>query len=53
MAEINVRRRRAPGLWPWVVGLLVLSLVVWGTTELLDRDAAAGLDGAAPSTGAP
>lgn len=53
MADIHVKRRRAPGLWPWVAGLLVLSLVVWGATELLSRDAAKELDAAAPATGAP
>lgn len=53
MAGIDVGRRRAPGLWPWVAGLLVLALVVWGTTELLRSDAAADLDGAVPSTGVP
>lgn len=53
MADTDVRRRPAPGLWPWVVGLLVLALVAWGAVELLDRRAVAPPDAAAPATGAP
>lgn len=40
MAEIKVERRR-PGVWPWVLGLTVLALVIWGLTELLGGDDAA------------
>ncbi len=37
MTEIKVERRR-PGVWPWVLGLTVLALVIWGLTELLGGD---------------
>lgn len=31
--------RRGPGAWPWVAGLLVLALLLWGITRLLDDPA--------------
>lgn len=34
MAEIKVERK-SPSVWPWVIGLLILALLVWGLTELL------------------
>lgn len=38
MAQINVERKKSP--WPWIIGVLVLLLLVWGLMELLgDRDA--------------
>lgn len=37
MADIDVRRR-GPGIWPWVVGLVVLALVVWLLAEMLGDD---------------
>lgn len=38
MAEIGVERRRRPGMWPWIAGLIVLGLLIWGLTSLLDGD---------------
>lgn len=38
MAEIRVEPRRKIGAWPWVVGLLVLALAIWGLAELLGED---------------
>ena len=38
MAEIGVERRRKLGVWPWVVGLLVLALAVWALAEILGQD---------------
>ena len=35
MANINVERKD-PGVWPWVVGLLVLAILVWAFVELLN-----------------
>ncbi|HET7461488.1 MAG TPA: hypothetical protein VFJ82_09565 [Longimicrobium sp.] len=29
--------RRGPGAWPWVAGLIVLALLLWGITRLLDE----------------
>lgn len=37
MAEIRVEpRRRGPGAWPWIAGIVLLALIVWGLTSLLD-----------------
>jgi len=33
VADINVERK-GPSVWPWVVGLLILALLVWGLMEL-------------------
>ncbi|MQA89058.1 MAG: hypothetical protein GEU90_02305 [Gemmatimonas sp.] len=33
MAEIDVERVR-PGVWPWVIGLLVLALLIWVVVEM-------------------
>ena len=38
VAEIRVEPRRKIGAWPWVVGLLVLALAIWGLAELLGED---------------
>ena len=35
MAEIRVERG-GPTIWPWVVGLLLVALLIWGATELFD-----------------
>lgn len=37
MADLNVERK-SPGVWPWVLGLLVLALVIWGLVELFGGD---------------
>lgn len=37
MADINVQRRGA-SFWPWLLGLIVLALLIWGIMELFDRD---------------
>ncbi|HEX2204256.1 MAG TPA: hypothetical protein VHG91_13190 [Longimicrobium sp.] len=38
MADIGVEPRRRPGVWPWIAGLVVLGLLIWGLTSLLDGD---------------
>lgn len=38
MADINVEPRKRMGLWPWIVGLLVIALAIWAFTELLGDD---------------
>ena len=38
MAEPATRVRR-PGAWPWIAGVLVLALLLWGLTRLLDDGA--------------
>jgi hypothetical protein len=30
---------RGPGAWPWVAGVVVLALLLWGITRLLDDPA--------------
>jgi hypothetical protein len=27
---------RTPGAWPWIAGVIVLALAIWGLTRLLD-----------------
>ena len=38
MADIRVERTRKLGKWPWLVGLLVLALAIWGLAEILGED---------------
>src|SRR3954471_17331907 len=45
-AEAGPRR---PGAWPWIAGLIVLALLLWGLTRLLDG----GAPVAAEAVGAP
>lgn len=37
MADLNVERKQR-SIWPWIVGLLLLGLIIWGLAELLDDD---------------
>lgn len=37
VAEIRVEPRR-PGAWPWIAGLVVLALLIWGLTRVLGGD---------------
>lgn len=40
MADIDVREKRAPGPWVWIIGLIVLALLLWALWALLgDRTA--------------
>lgn len=39
MAEIRVEpKRRKASLWPWILGLIVAALLVWGLTQARDND---------------
>ncbi|MFL6202645.1 MAG: hypothetical protein ACJ76J_26030 [Thermoanaerobaculia bacterium] len=38
MAEIRVEKKERRNILPWILGLLLLVLVVWGITEMSDRD---------------
>lgn len=49
--EIRVPRRRSP-LIPWLGGLLVLLLFLWGITSLLDRERIVPGGGSRPEAGA-
>lgn len=42
MADINVERKKGGGIWPWVLGLALLALLLWGITQCGDDDAAEG-----------
>lgn len=60
MADIHLDRRRGAGIWPWVIGLVVLGLLIWAIAKLVDtgkdRAAAAvtnGADVAAPAPTTP
>jgi hypothetical protein len=38
MADIHIQRKRGPGVWPWILGVAVLALVVWGVIEMTGSD---------------
>jgi len=37
VADIRVEPKR-PGAWPWIAGLVVLALPIWGLTRVLGGD---------------
>lgn len=58
MVDINLEKRRGPSIWPWIVGLGVLALLVWGiaalvntrkTTEAAEAPASGSMPAAAPA----
>lgn len=38
MAEIKVEKKRSPNILPWILGLVLLALVVWGLSRMGHRD---------------
>jgi len=38
MAEIKVEKKRSNNILPWILGLVLLALVVWGLSRMGDRD---------------
>jgi hypothetical protein len=40
VADVRVERR-GPSIWPWIIGLLVLSLLIWLLVETFGNDDAA------------
>lgn len=38
MAEIRVERKERRNLLPWILGLALLALVLWGLSQMNDRD---------------
>jgi hypothetical protein len=34
MADIEIQEKRGRGVWPWIIGVLVLAIVIWGVLEL-------------------
>jgi hypothetical protein len=37
VAEIKIERKQR-SILPWILGLILLALVIWGATQLMDRD---------------
>jgi hypothetical protein len=37
MAEIRVERKPRRNIWPWILGLIVVALVVWGLVAMNDN----------------
>ena len=37
MADIDIERK-GPGVWPWIIGLLLLGLLAWAVMEWVDVD---------------
>jgi len=46
VAEIRVERKERRNILPWVLGLLLLVLVLWGVVEMSDRNGAVDDSGA-------
>lgn len=38
MADIDVERKTGPGIWPWILGLVLLGLVLWLIASMMGRD---------------
>lgn len=38
MAEIRVERKERRSMLPWILGLLLLALVLWGISEMMAGD---------------
>lgn len=62
MADIKVERKRGPGIWPWIIGLIILLLLLWWlfagrgdtvTNEIPPADTAVVTDTAPGMTGMP
>lgn len=47
MAEIRVERQERKSLLPWILGLALLALVLWGVMRMMDRNDAQPADGSA------
>jgi len=43
---------RRPGAWPWIAGLVVLALLIWGITSLLDDSGAVVEEASSPAPAA-
>ncbi|WP_420460657.1 hypothetical protein [Neolewinella sp.] len=38
MAEIRIEEKKTTGsIWPWIIGLLLLGLIIWGVSEAFDE----------------
>lgn len=36
MAEINIEKKK--NIWPWIIGLVLILLLLWGLAEMMDND---------------
>lgn len=46
MAEIRIERKQ-PSILPWILGLALLALLIWGLAEAFDRDPVGETEGGA------
>lgn len=55
MAEIKVERKKKSSILPWILGLALLALVVWGLSRMGERNVAEDAEnrGAALAPSAP
>lgn len=51
MAEIRVERKERRSLLPWILGLALLALVLWGLSQMNDRDDDTAVDTGASAAG--
>jgi hypothetical protein len=51
VAEIRVERKERRSMLPWILGLLLLALVLWGISEMMGRDDDAAEDAGASAVG--
>jgi len=38
MAEIRVEKKKTTNIWPWIIGLVLVVLVLWGVMAMTDRN---------------
>ena len=51
MAEIRVEREEKRSMLPWILGLLLLALVLWGISGMMGRDGDTVEDSGASAVG--
>lgn len=51
MAEIRIERKQH-SILPWILGLALLALLIWGLAEAFDRDPVGETEGGAAEAGA-
>jgi hypothetical protein len=52
VAEIRIERRQQ-SILPWILGLALLALLIWGLTQAFDRDPVGETEGGAAEVGSP
>ncbi|HEX6865305.1 MAG TPA: hypothetical protein VF414_20925 [Thermoanaerobaculia bacterium] len=51
MAEIRIERKQQPSILPWILGLALVALLIWGLAEALDREPEGETEGGAAEAG--